>query len=203
MSNLFDSTNYRTLEPTLEEYQNPIVAGDYLAWKREDLGSDYPPASYALTYSARLNGTGSTAISITASESGTDYLVEVASSSTASYTVGIYQWAGYITRSSDSERVQIAEGTWEVIPNRATSTADPEPYAKTVLDAIEAVIQGRASQDQMSFSIAGRSLSRMSIQDLLLFRNKFKADWLKEKRMQRTRKGLGHNGIIKTRLGRY
>jgi hypothetical protein len=202
MSNLFDSTNYRTQEPTLKEYQHPIVAGDLLAWKRTDLGSDYPPASYALSYSARLNGVAS-ALTLTASESGSDYIIEYASTATANFPVGIYQWAGYITKSSDSNRIQIDSGTWEVIPNRATSTVDPEPHVKTVLDAIEAVIESRASQDQMSFSIAGRSLSRMSIQDLLTFRDQYKAMWLKEKRMQRAREGLGHNGIIKTQLSRY
>ena len=203
MANLFDSTNYRTEEPTLEEFGFPIVAGDRLAWKREDLGADYPPASYALTYNARLNGAGSTSISITASESGDDYLVEEGSSTTASYTTGIYQWSASITRSSDSERIQIASGTWEVVENKATSTADPEPFEKTVLDAIQAVIQGRASQDQMSYSIAGRSLSRMDPDDLHTWEAVYKAKWLKLKRMQRAREGRGHDGIIKTRLGRY
>ena len=203
MPNLFDSTNYPSTEPTIELYGSPIIAGDYLAWKRTDLGSDYPVASYALIYKARLNGAGSTVISITASESGADYLVEVGQSTTASYLVGIYQWASYITRSSDSERVQIGEGTWEVVENLATSTSDPEPHAKKVLDALEAVIENRASQDQMSYSIAGRSLSRMSQDDLNAFRDKYKAEWLKEKRMQRARNNQGHHGIIKTQLGRY
>ena len=202
MPNLFDSTNYPSTEPTLEEYGNPIVAGDYLAWKRTDLGSDYPPASYGLTYSARLNGVGS-AISLTASESGTDYIIEYDSTATAVFPVGVYQWSAFITQTSDSNRIQIDSGTWEVIENKATSTTDPEPHAKKVLDALEAVIENRATQDQMSYSIAGRSLSRMSQDDLNAFRDKYKAEWLKEKRMQRARQNKGHHGIIKTQLGRY
>ena len=202
MSNLFDSTNYRTLEPTLDEYGYPIVAGDYLAWKRTDLGSDYPPASYGLTYSARLNGAGS-AISLTATESGTDYIIEYNSTLTAVMPVGIYQWSAYITKTSDSNRIQVDSGTWEVVENKAVSTADPEPYEKKVLDAIQAVIEGRATQDQMSYSIAGRSLSRMDPDDLHKWESLYKGKWLKLKRMQRARAGLGHDGIIKTRLGRY
>ena len=202
MPNLFDSTNYPSTEPTLEEYGNPIVAGDYLAWKRTDLGRDYPPASCGLTYSARLNGVGS-AISLTASESGTDYIIEYDSTATAVFPVGVYQWSAFITKTSDSNRIQIDSGTWEVIENKATSTTDPEPHAKKVLDALEAVIENRATQDQMSYSIAGRSLSRMSQDDLNAFRDKYKAEWLKEKRMQRARQNKGHHGIIKTQLGRY
>ena len=59
MSNLFDSDNYPTVEPEV------LTIGDRWLWKRTDLGSDYPPASYALSYNARLQGAGSTAISIT------------------------------------------------------------------------------------------------------------------------------------------
>ena len=67
--NAFDSDNFATVEPEV------LTIGDRWVWKRTDLGTDYPPSSYALSYSARLQGAGSTAISITASESGDDYLV--------------------------------------------------------------------------------------------------------------------------------
>ena len=52
MSNAFDSANYPETEPAT------IIAGDRIAWKRTDLGGDYPPASYALSYKARLNEIG-------------------------------------------------------------------------------------------------------------------------------------------------
>ena len=200
MANLFESTNYRTAEPTLEEYGYPIVAGDYTAWKREDLGSDYPTADYSLVYNARLNNSGSTEIEISASESGDDYLIEVASSTSANYSVGIYQWDAFITKTSDSNRIRIKSGTWEVVANLAASTADPRSHVKIVLDAVEAVIENRASQDQMAYSIAGRSLSRMSVDDLMLFRNRYKAEWLREKRNQRMKHGLGNDSIILSRL---
>ena len=92
MSNLFDSDNYPTDEPEV------LTIGDRWLWKRTDLGTDYPPSSYALSYNARLQGAGSTAISITASESGDDFLVEVASATTAVYTEGNYTWAAYHTK---------------------------------------------------------------------------------------------------------
>ena len=117
--------------------------------------------------------------------------------------MGIYQWSAFITKTSDSNRIQVGNGTWEVVENKAVSTADPEPYEKKVLDAIQAVIQGRASQDQMSYAIAGRSLSRMDPDDLHTWEAVYRSKWLKLKRMQRAREGRGHDGIIKTSLGRY
>ena len=96
MANLFDTTNSATIEP------EKIVAGDRFIWKRSDLNADYANSVCTLKYSARLEGTGSTEIEITASASGEDYLVEVASATTASYTAGTYRWQMYITRDSDS-----------------------------------------------------------------------------------------------------
>ena len=194
MANLFDSTNYPTTEP------DKIIAGDRIAWKRSDLDSDYPIASYSLKYSARLENAGSTEIEITATESGSDYIVEVGQSTTAAYTAGVYHWQAYIIRTSDSERITVDSGTWEVKANRDAATTDPRNHVKKVLDSIEATIEGRASKDQESYSIAGRSLGRTPIADLILLRDKYRTEYVREQRAERVANGLGHSGIIKTRF---
>ena len=83
--NAFDSDNFATVEPEV------LTIGDRWVWKRTDLGTNYPPSSYALSYQARLQGAGSTVISITASESGEDYLENtlesIAQKLTTFYTV--------------------------------------------------------------------------------------------------------------------
>ena len=121
--NAFDSDNFATVEPEV------LTIGDRWVWKRTDLGTAYSPSSYELSYSARLQGAGSTTISITASESGDDYLVEVASATTAAYTAGTYTWAAYITRSSDSQRIQIDSGEWKI---KKTSPAIPQIHGITM-----------------------------------------------------------------------
>mgnify|MGYP003137343032 CR=1 FL=1 len=193
MANLFDSSNYPETEPS------QIIAGDRAAWKRTDLGTDYAPASYSLKYSARLEDSGSTEIEITASESGSDYIIEVGQSTTAAYTAGVYHWQAYITRTSDSERVTVDSGTWEIKANRDAATSDPRNHVKKVLDAIESVIEGRASKDQESYSIQGRSLSRTPIAELITLRDKYRAEWVREQRAERIKNNLGHSGIIKVR----
>ena len=194
MANLFDSTNYPTTEP------GTIVAGDRIAWKRSDLNSDYPVALYSLKYSARLENAGSTEIEITASESGTDYIVEVGQAVTVTYAAGIYHWQAYIIRTIDSERITIDSGTFEVKTNRDAATTDPRGHVKKVLDAIEATIEGRASKDQEKYAIAGRELWRTPIPDLIMLRDKYRAEYVRETRAERIRNGLGHSGIIKTRF---
>lgn len=194
LANLFDSTNYPEREPS------QLVAGDRIAWKRTDLGTDYAPSAYALTYSARLESGGATEISITASESGLDYIVEIGASTSASFTVGVYHWQAYITRSSDSERITVDSGTWEVLTNRDAATTDPRSHVEKVIDAIEAVIEGRASQDQMGYAIAGRSLSRTPIADLLILRDRYRAELVKIQREEAILNNLGHSGRILTRF---
>lgn len=183
MANAFDSANYPTKEP------ETLVAGDRWAWKRTDLGVDYPPSSYSLKYSARAEGTGTREIEITASGSGTDFVVEVSKTTTNGYTPGRYRWQAYITRTSDSERVMVASGMFEVKPNRDDATTDPRSHARKVLDAIEAVIEKRATRDQMLYIVNGRQLQRMAIKDLLMFRDRYRAEVLAEERAESGRGG--------------
>ena len=201
MSNLFDSSNYPTREPGLAEYGSPIVAGDFTPWKKTGIEDDYPSASYSVAYQFTLNGAPTDGYTVAGSVSSSEWIFEIPAATTAGFTPGIYQWNLYATRTSDSERVRLDSGSWEVVPNIRTDTStDVQSHARKVLSAIEAVIEGRASQDQMSYSIAGRSLARMPIEDLLLFRDRYRSEWLKDKRLARARKGYGNDGIILSRL---
>jgi hypothetical protein len=80
LSNAFDRANYSTKEP------NSLVLGDYWAWRRDDLASDYPVGSYALTYEfhSDVGGGGSKKFTLTATEADDTYYIEAASSSTTS-----------------------------------------------------------------------------------------------------------------------
>ena len=193
MSNKFDRTNYPTAEPA------KLVAGDRFAWKRDDLATDYPTSTFALTYEfhSDAGGGGSKKFTITATEAEDTYYIEVGSSTTASYTAGDYIWEAYITRSADSERIMVDSGRTEITINLANTNADLRSHAKIVLDAIEAVIEGRATIDQSSFSLGGRSLSRMSVEELMTFRDRYKTEYMKEIKLARKRNGQGTGNTIK------
>jgi hypothetical protein len=193
MANLFDSANYPQREPLA------LVIGDRWAWKRDDLG-DYPAASYTLKYACRRESSGGDEIEITATANGTAFKVEVAAATTAAYTTGIYHWQAYITRNSDSERVTVDTGTFEIRANRDLATGDPRGHYKIVLDNIEAVIEKRATKDQESYSINGRSLTRTSLDDLVRLRDTYRAKYITELNRERARKGLGHRGRLLTRF---
>ena len=193
MSNLFDSANFPSKEPT------ELQLGDFWAWKRIDLATDYPTAAYALIYEFNLvDGSTASNFTLTATEANDEYIIST--TSTTSYTAGNYNWIAYIQRSSDNARIKIGEGYTEIQDNYATTTASVRSHAKIVLDAIEAVIENRATMDQSSMSIAGRSLSRLSVDELMTFRDRYKTEYLKEVKMARIKNNRGSGNTVKVKF---
>lgn len=196
MANLFESANYPSQEP------ETLVVGDRWVWQRPDLVTDYPTDQYALTYEFHCDsgGGGSHQFTITATETTLAYVVEVASTVTDNYTAHQYKWYAFITRTSDSERVAVDEGMTTLVANYADTNADLRTHAKKVLDAVQAVIENRATIDQSSFSIAGRSLSRMSIDELFLVRDRYRAEYNEEVKKARIRNKKPSGNLIGVRF---
>lgn len=196
MANLFDSENYPSNVP------ETLTVGDRWAWKREDIVTDYAPADYTLTYSFRLLSSAATEIALASSvitESSTAYIVEVPSTTTAGYTKGDYSYQEYITNSS-SQRIVLSEGFVTLKPNLDADTADPRSHARIVFDALEAMLESRASIDQSSMSIAGRSLSRMTPEEIRDWYEYYRYKVNKEIKKDRISKGLATGSLIKARF---
>jgi pilus retraction protein PilT len=139
-------------------------------------------------------------LAITASETTEGYIVEVASTVTADYAPGRYQWSAFITRTSDGARAEVGYGSFEVGANRATSTDDPRSFAQIALDNIEAYLKDPNNLQAASYSVAGRSLSRWNRADLLTERDRMKAEVNREKQAEKLRQGLGTNQTIRVRF---
>lgn len=193
MANLFDSANYPTREPTT------LQSGDRWAWKRTDLVTDYPSSAYSLSYIFRREITGER-IAISATGSTDAYTIEVASTTTDDYEAGRYHWVAYITRTSDSARIEIDNGVLEVQPNRSTNNADPRSFAQIALDNIETYLKDPTNLAAASYSIAGRSLSRWNREDLMIERERMKGEVARERRDDDIKKGLGTNATIRVRF---
>lgn len=180
--------------PTNEPQE--LVAGDTWEWTRSL--ADYPAPTWSLVYHFHKSGN---TFNVTATTSGTDHAVTIAKGTTANYVAGTYMWDAYVD--NGTKRYRVDSGTLIVLPDLTTGTAtDRRSHAKITLDAIEAVIEGRAAKDQESYSINGRSLSRTSIPDLLVLRDRYKAEVALETRADRINNGLGHKGRVLVRFGR-
>tara|TARA_B100000427_G_scaffold314290_1_gene307312 strand:- start:435 stop:1019 length:585 start_codon:yes stop_codon:yes gene_type:complete len=191
MANLFTSIPEK--EPVT------IYKGETVVWNRKDL-TDYPVGSYAMSWTARLESNGGTAFSATVTEVEDYYKFTLDNSATGGYTTGDYFWVLKVTQSSDSEELIIDSGKITVKDNYFGSTGDTRSHAKIMLDKIESILEGRADADVSSYSIQGRSLSKISINELLQWRDYYKAEYQKEIAKFRRDNKEGTGRVIKVQF---
>lgn len=158
--------------PTAEP--SSVAAGDTVTWRRTL--DDYPAsAGWALGY-VLINGTAKVTISSTAS--GDDHLVSVAASTTTGWTAGTYAWRARVTKGA--EVYTVGEGRMTVRPSFGASTFDARTHARKTLEAVEAVIEGRASSAVLEYEIAGRRLKNIPVAELLSLRDRYRTEVTRE-----------------------
>lgn len=194
MANQFDPANSPSVEP------ERIVVGDFIQWRRVDLGTDYPNDAYTATYVARITGGGSSEIQIAGTAYNSDYLFSASSSVSANFTAGFYHYQLEMVRNSDSERIVIDRGTFTAAVDLDVNGTDPRSHAEIMVDKIETVLQGRADADVMSYSINGRSLSKMPPSELVEWRDYYKREFLMERRAERIRRKTPTGATIVARF---
>lgn len=186
MANLFNTDNAPTTEPT------HFAIGDFVQWKREDIVGDYPVATHSAEWVARLASGSSTEIKVAATEASTYYLFTIASTDSSAFTQGHYHWQLEITETATSNRIIIDTGTLD-IDFDLDNNVDPRSHAQVMIDKIESVLQGKADADVASYSINGRSLTKMSFTDLIDARNFYRQEYAKELQKERAKQG-DHTG---------
>ncbi len=192
MANLF--TDIPEKEPVT------FFKGETVVWKRTDIGADYSPSSHSMVWEASLETNGSTRFSATVTESGTEYTFTLDNSATSGYTAGDYFWVLKVLQTSDSETLVIDSGKITVKDNFFATTGDTRSHAKLMLEKIESILEGRADADVSSYSIQGRSLSKISIAELLQWRDYYKAEYQKEVARFRTGNNEGSGRVVKVQF---
>lgn len=197
MANLFDTANAPEGEPT------EIVVGDYIQWKRSDVAQDYPTSEgYTAEYVARITGGGSTEIKLPQAAGSTDdyYLFTVSSETSAVFLPGLYHWQLEITQTSSGNRIVVDIGDFTAVPDMDNNQADPRIHAEIMLDKIETLLQGKADADVSSYSIAGRSLTKLSFQELLDARDHYRREVVQHNNKELVKRGKKNGSTIQVRF---
>ena len=150
-----------------------LTAGDLWTWT--DSLSSYPAPTWVLSY--HFSGKAKK-FSLVASASGSDHLVSSAATVTAEVPHGTYNWIARAVNGATSTTVE--SGILKVLPNLANLAGDHRSHNQKVFESLQAVIENRATTDQLSMSIAGRSLSRMSWDELLSAYDRYRIAVAKE-----------------------
>lgn len=139
-----------------------IVAGLYLAWKRETTYSD---TLYRLEY---RSGT----VTITGTYADGFWTFVVPGSVSGDWDAGDMRWSLVLVRLADDEAIEIATGVWTVFD----SSSDRRTHAEIMVKKIESLISGRADADVASYTIKGRSLTKLSPSELIVWRDYYKSE---------------------------
>lgn len=144
------------------------------------------PADAGWTLAVALRGPAS--INLTGVADGQAHVLSASAATTAGWLPGPYAWAA--TLSKAGEVIDAGGDHLRVIASVAGLTAphDARSHAERVLEAIEAVIEKRATKDQQSYRIGNRALERMSLGELLKLRSTYRAEVARERR---ARNGVG------------
>lgn len=170
MANLFDADN------APKEVPRSIVIGDLVQFKLTQFSTDYPNTSHSMTFMARSGEGANVEFSIAASNSGDDYLFSASSAATSAFVAGLYHYQIEVLETSSNNRLILDQGELDVTVDLDVNAVDPRTHAEKMLQKIEAVLENRADADVSSYSIAGRSLTKMTPEELLTWRDNYRRE---------------------------
>lgn len=140
---------------------------------------------YAVGWTLTALLRGPVALTLAAIADGNSYAFSAKGGDTAAWTPGLY--AVSVRAANGDDVLEIYSGQLRVLPDMAGvgSGFDPRSENEKALDAINAVLTNKASQDQMRYRINNRELWRAPVTDLL----KLKSLYTTLVRRERARKG--------------
>lgn len=174
---------------TLTELPRRITVGDTIQWT-ESL-SEYPAsASWVVSYHFTNKDAQFESTHVA---NGDDHDIDI---DTSDLEAGEYQYTKKVTDGTDTFTIEA--GHVDVDPDLSADTdgVDRRTYAETALANIEAVLKGKATQDQTSYSLNGRALSRYSPAELNEWRATLRVEVRDERRQaRRLAGGKSHNNV--------
>lgn len=194
MANLFDAANAPEGEP------HEIVVGDFIQWKRSDLVDDYPTATHSAEYVARITGGGSSEIKLAGTETSTYYLFTADSATSADFDPGYYHWQLEITETASGNRIVVDRGTFTAIVDLDVNNTDPRSHAEIMITKIESILQGKADSDVANYSVGNRSLTKMTFEELIKARDRYKSEFAREKNKELALNNEATSQTIKVRF---
>lgn len=171
-------------------------AGDTVRFTR-DLGSDYPSA----TWTAKLSlSDGQERYEITSTDNGDGqvHLFYQPSANTSSWKPGHYRYVMAVTNGID--RYTLENGEFEIKGNLFDGAVDDRSMVKKILDQLNDRIMGRTQSSEQSYSIAGRSISKMTLAELMEAQKFYAAKYQAEVQRQCRREGKPAGNIIKVSM---
>lgn len=176
--------------------------GDEVSWQTEEV-SNYPSVSWSLIVHIVGPTTASFSGSLVSDVGGSGWNATASSAVTVNFTTS-GSYAVYESVTSAAIRHTLYVTTIDVKDNPETvgKEYDPRSHIRRIRDSIRAVMEGRATKSDEAIAIAGRSLSRTPLADLVKMLNLYNRLVDEEDQAERISKGLPSGRSIVTRFRR-
>lgn len=124
-------------------------------------------------------------------------------STTTAWAAGKYTWTEWVEKTG--ERQTLSSGRTEILLNfddaLAASGYDSRSGVRKVYDALQALLEGKALRgDQLAYTIAGRSLQRLSFDEVTRAHEKYRQLVIAEDRREAAARGVAVGGVYKVRF---
>ena len=191
-------------------FPQKITAGDEVQWRlkstQDNFGNPISSPDWSVVYSLRTNkqNFGAT-VNSSAYEDGFQFTIS--SSITSAFNDGDWFYQAKANKSGNNITT-IASGTFKVLPKLDFTGSNPSAFdgrtqAKKDLDAIEQAIRNIYSGGGLAqqYKIGNRDIKKYDLPDLLVLRDRLKAQVVREDKETLIANGLGnpHNKYIRIR----
>ncbi|MBY6056770.1 hypothetical protein [Leisingera daeponensis] len=155
------------------------------------------PVHPAPDWSVTLIMRGASQIDLAGNGQAENHELHALASATKDWLPGHYRYE--LRASSGGDVVAVETGEVRIAPDLSAQAAgyDGRDHVRKVLDAIEAVIENRATIDQQSYQINNRSLQRTPLGELMKLRDRYRAELAAKKA---ARNGRRFGRTIKVRM---
>lgn len=127
---------------------------------------------------------------------------QVTSATTATWTAGTYSWYSWVELGAQKHGVDSGSIELMANPRTASGPLDLRSPARQALDAVQALLLGKATSGTASYRIGERELRSYTMAELLQLESKLKADVAREDQAARLDKGLPSRRQIHVRVNR-
>lgn len=187
--------------------KSPYYAGDSLSITILGITSRYSaPANEGWTaHLSIINAINAYRLDSVPAENGIDHLIEPLPATLATISPGKYQWVTYLTDASGKQQT-VESGGVLIQPNPSSGApVDLRSHAQKMLDAIEAILEGRATSGdldmiQIHAPTLGSRGAGYSPDMLLPLRDKYRAEVLAEARAAAVARGERVSNTLKVRF---
>jgi|GEM_PF-349166 len=169
-----------------------IRSGDTYTW---DVSSSLYPATDGWTLKVTISNSNSfKRVSAATATDGVSYTITLSALDTGALRAGTYAVIEAVEKGigASLERHTLSSYPLTVLENLAGAVTpiDARSHARKVLDAIQAVMEGRASTDQQSLTIGDKTLVQTPMRDLLALKGHYQKLVDNEDAVQKAALGL-------------